>query len=94
MALGDYEASTDAILYDHDAAYRRQAKKRTLERDDSFGAALRRLRLLRGLSREGFTGLSSKEVARIERGEVEPRPATLEKLANALGVDLDEIATY
>jgi hypothetical protein len=94
VALGKYEASADAILYDHDPGYRREAKKRSLEQDDTFGSALRRLRLLRGLSREDFPGISAKEVARVERGEVEPRPATLKKLAKTLGVEPDEIATY
>ncbi len=94
VALGDYEASADAILYDHDPEYRRHAKKRTLDQDDSFGAALRRLRLLRGLSREDFPGVSAKGVARIERGEVEARPATIKKLAKTLGVEPVQIATY
>jgi hypothetical protein len=94
VRLGDFEASTDAILYDHDPEYRRRAKRRALELDDSFGAALRRLRLMRGLAREDFRDLSAKEVARIERGEVAPREATKKKLAKALKVKPDEILTY
>ena len=94
VRLGDFEASTDAILYDHDAQYRRRAKKRALKRDDSFGGALRRLRLMRGLSRESLRDVSAKEVARIERGEVDPREDTIRKLAKALQVQPDEISTY
>jgi hypothetical protein len=45
VRLGNYEAATDAILYEFDDAYRRRAKKRQMERDRSFGGALRRLRL-------------------------------------------------
>jgi len=94
VRLGEFEASADAVLYDHDQEYRRRAKKRTLELDDTFGAALRRLRLLRGLSREDFRDVSAKEVARIERGEVDPREATIKKLAKALQIRPDEIPTY
>src|SRR5207247_10051075 len=42
VRLGEYEAATDAILYELDAAYRRRAKQPEVERDTSFGCALRR----------------------------------------------------
>lgn len=38
--------------------------------------------------------VSARGVARIERGEVEPRAATIKKLAETLGVEPDEIASY
>lgn len=95
VRLGAYEASADAILYDLDADYRRRAKARALERDDRFGAALRRLRLQRGVAREDFPGVAAKTVARIERGEVAaPRGRTLERLARRLGVEPGEIGTF
>ena len=96
LALGDYEAAADAILYEFDPEYRRRAKKRAVERDNSFGGSLRRLRLQKGLSRDDFAPtLSAKTVARIERGDVEkPHGATLEFLAKKLGVRVDEMASY
>jgi DNA-binding Xre family transcriptional regulator len=95
VRLGEYEASTDAILYAFDRDYRKRAKARQVEQDDSFGGGLRRLRLLRGLSRADFQGISSKEIARIERGEVEkPHAATLKVLAERLDVSPEEIETY
>lgn len=95
VRFGRFEASTDAILYAFDAEYRRRAKRRQLERDDSFGAALRRLRLLKGLSRRDFSPLSAKSIARIERGEVaRPRKETLRRIARKLAVSPDEIETY
>lgn len=95
LRMGDYEAAADAILYDFDPVFRRQAKRRLLERDDSFGGALRRLRLQRGLRRSDFPPLSAKEIARIERGEVrKPHSNTLLTLANQLGVEPEEIADY
>ena len=65
VRLGDYEAATDAILYEFDGEYRRRAKKRQIATD-----RLRRLRLQKGLHRSDFPGLTAKEIARIERGEV------------------------
>jgi hypothetical protein len=95
VAFGDYEVAVDMILYDHDAAYRKRARKRELERDDSFGASVRRLRLSRGLGRGDFPGVSDKEVARIERGEIAtPHRRTLETLAARLGVSLEELGSY
>lgn len=95
VRLGEYEAATDAILYEFDAAYRRRTRKREVERDNSFGGALRRLRLQKGLRRNDFDGVTSKEVARIERGEVKkPHPRTVAILAKRLGVPAKQVATY
>lgn len=95
IRFGEYEAAADALLYDFDPRARRRMKDAELEKDESFGGALRRLRLSRGLSREDFPGINSKTIARIERGEVEkPHGATLETIAEALGVEAEEIGTY
>lgn len=95
VRLGDYEAAADAILYEVDADYRRRAKRRLVERDRSLGGALRRLRLQKGVARSDFPGLSAKEIARIERGEVDrPHAATIELLAKRLGVLGAEIGSY
>jgi hypothetical protein len=95
VRLGEYEAATDAILYEFDNAYRLRAKKRELERDNSFGGALRRLRLQKGLRRTDFPGLTPKEIARIERGEVKkPHTRTVAILAKRLGVPAKQVSTY
>ena len=95
VRFGKYEASTDAILYAHDADYRRRAKQRRLQQDDSLGACIRRLRLARGLSRADFPGVSDKQIARIERGEiVTVRARTLAAIASALQVEPSEITSY
>jgi len=95
LRLGAYEAATSALLYSFDADYRAQAKKEALERDTSFGGALKRLRLQKGLTRENFQDISAKEIARIESGKVrKPQEATRKKLAKVLKVDPDEIETY
>jgi DNA-binding Xre family transcriptional regulator len=95
IRLGSYEASADAILYEFDPEYRRRAKERELRQDERFGASLRRLRLMRGLSRDDFPGVAAKTIARIERGEVErPREETLHRIAQRLGVAPADITTY
>jgi hypothetical protein len=95
IAFGDREASADAVLYAFSPAYRRRRKALRVERDPTFGGALRRLRIMRGLTRSDFPGVSAKEVARIERGEVgRPHRRTLDALATRLGVRPEEIASY
>ena len=95
ICFGDFEASSDAVLYDFDADYRSRMKQRQLTLDNTFGGSLRRLRDLKGMRRSDFAPLSSKEIARIERGEIKhPRDATLETIANRLGVTPEEIPTY
>lgn len=95
VRLGPYETSTDAILYAHDSDYRRRAKERQLKLDDSFGACLRRLRLMKGVSRNDFPGVSEKQIARIERGEIDrPHRRTLLLIAKRLGVEPRDISTY
>jgi len=95
IKLGDYEAAADAVLYEFDAEFRRQERKRRISDDKSFGGALRRLRLQRGLGRDDFPGLSAKTIARIERGDVkEPHGETLIRIAERLGVKPDEIASF
>jgi transcriptional regulator with XRE-family HTH domain len=53
------------------------------------GDRLKNLRILNALTQAELAdraGLTTAAVARIERGEVEPRPTTLRKLAKALSV--------
>jgi len=95
LRFGKYEASFDAALYEMDEGYRRRLNKERRAEDRGFGASLRRLRLQRGLSRDDFPGVSSKSIARIERGEVErPHAGTLRKIADRLRVTAEEIETF
>ena len=95
LRMGEQEVATEAILYEFDAAYRRRAKSRQLQTNPSFGGALRRLRLQKGLRQCDFPGVTTKEIARIERGEVKrPQQRTLAAIARQMGVCVDEISTY
>ncbi|HKY37636.1 MAG TPA: helix-turn-helix transcriptional regulator [Polyangiaceae bacterium] len=95
VRLGRYEAAADAILYELDSEARARMKSNVIEKDETFGGSLRRLRLTRGVSREGFKGIAAKTIARIERGDVKkPRGRTLEQIAKVLGVKPEEIETF
>ena len=96
VRLGDFEAGAEAILYEFDPLFRRRDKERRIEMDDSFGGALRRLRIQKGLTQSDFSPhISTKEVGRIERGEVKTlHKRTRETLAEYLGVAPEEIETY
>jgi DNA-binding Xre family transcriptional regulator len=95
VAFGEYEASADAILYETDDDYRRKLNKERKQSERGFGASLRRLRLQRRLKRSDFPGVSSKTIARMERGDVEkPHGKTLETIAQRLGVSPGQIETF
>jgi hypothetical protein len=95
ISLGDYEASADAIRYELDPGYRRRLKKQRRQSERTFGASLMRLRKQRHLKQSDFAPVSSKEIARIERNEVEkPHAKTLGAIADRLGVRPEEIESY
>jgi hypothetical protein len=94
LKFGDYEASLDAVLYEYDHVYRRKHRAELAKRDKSFGASLKRLRLQKGLRQSDIRGVTEREVRRIESGEVVPHQRTLERLASALGVGVDEIRQF
>jgi hypothetical protein len=95
VALGHYEASADGILYERDPDYRRRLKRQRRQSERTFGASLMRLRKQRRLKRSDFAPISSKEIARIERNEIEkPHAKTLDVIADRLGVHADEIEGY
>lgn len=95
LRFGNYEATSDVVLWQTDRDYRRRAKERERELARGFGASLRRLRIQRGLSQSDFPGVPRKTVSRIEKGLVKtPRGKTLAHLSQALGVAPDEIETF
>ncbi|MBI3407286.1 MAG: helix-turn-helix transcriptional regulator [Planctomycetes bacterium] len=95
VALGDYESSTDTILYETDREYRERTLFQRKESERTFGASLFRLRKQRKLKRSDFPTLASKTIARIERNEIErPHCATLRAIAKRLGVPPEDIGEY
>jgi hypothetical protein len=95
IRLGNYEAATDAVLYEVDSDFRRAIHAKRREEEKTFGASLRRLRKSKGLRQGDFGPIPAKTIARIERGETqEPHGKTLQLIAERLEVDADEIKTY
>lgn len=95
VRLGDYEAATDAILYEFDEDYRIRAKKQRIEEDETIGGSIRRLRLQKRLRQSDFPGVTAKEIARIERGKVKkPHRETLQKIADRTGIPVDQLQSY
>jgi hypothetical protein len=95
LRFGAYEASAHSVLYKVDPEYRRKAHQQRVAEERGFGPSLRRLRILRHLSRDDFPGITSKTIARIERGETErPHGKTLENLAKVLQVASSDIESY
>jgi hypothetical protein len=95
IRLGEYEAATDAILYEVDSDYRQKVNAKRKESDRTFGACLRRLRKLKRLRQDDFAPIPAKTIARIERGETQqPHGKTLRLIAERLGVESDEIMSY
>jgi hypothetical protein len=94
VALGAYEASADAILYEVDPHYRRELNRKRRAEEQGFGPALRRLRLQRGLKQEDFAPLDRKTISRLEHQQTRPQVETLRVLGERLGVEPKEIETY
>jgi len=95
IRLGEYEAAVDAILYEFDRDYRRRIRKNEIRDDRSLGGSIRRLRIQRNVRRDDFPGVSDKEIARIERGEVpNPHPKTRAIIAKRLGVAVNELDSF
>jgi hypothetical protein len=95
VRFGKYEATADAIFYECDPDYRKRLRKKMQAEEKTFGASLRRLRIMRGLRQSDFAPLPAKTIARIERGEVEkPHGTTLDRIADRLGVAPKEIESY
>ena len=95
VRMGGYEAAADAILYEADPDYRSHLLAKRRAEEKTFGAGLRRLRLLRGLRQSDFGDVTAKTIARIERGETEaPHGRTLATIAECLGVEADDITSY
>jgi len=95
VRLGDYEAAADAILYEADPDFRSRLLAKKRAEDKTFGACLRRLRVLRRLRQGDFGQVSAKTIARIERGETEaPHGQTLRVIAECLEVEPEEIVSY
>lgn len=82
------------LLMETDAVFRREFRRRTWAQQRDLASRIRHLRKLRRARREDFPGLTSKTIARIERGEIKmPQRETLRLIAIHLGVEIDQLLT-
>lgn len=96
LKFGAYESTVDVVLFQLDPEYRRRVKLNERQQDPSFGASLRRLRLLRRLKQTDFApAISEREIRRIEANEVaQVHQETQDALARRLKVTFSDIASY
>lgn len=62
-----------------------------------FGARVRELRGLMGMSREDYAArvrLSPRRIAALELGKGWPRPATLERIAKSFGLEVRDLFDF
>jgi hypothetical protein len=85
----DVDLNLDGILYYVDPKVRREQDKASREEAARYAGAIRALREERGLTQGDITGLTERQVRRVEQGESTPRSETLRKLAAAHGLSLD-----
>jgi hypothetical protein len=95
VRFGEYEASTESILYEFDVDYRKRYRKNLIKTEKGLGPSIRRLRLQKGLRQTDFSEVHEKEIRRIEAGEIKkPHQTTLRKIAAQLGVGEEDLDTY
>jgi hypothetical protein len=85
----DVHLDLDAVRYLIEPAARRRMDLVRLAHDRRFGEAVASLRQARGLEQSAIPGVSERQVRRIEAGSM-PRVSTLEKLAAAHGMTVDD----
>jgi DNA-binding XRE family transcriptional regulator len=95
VKLGDYEASTDSLLYEYDPEYRARLRAIRRQSDLGFGSSLRRLRRQKGLTQDDFAPVNAKTIARIEQGSAKrPHRKTLTVIEHRLKMPAAEIETF
>jgi ribosome-binding protein aMBF1 (putative translation factor) len=87
---GDVDLNLDGILYYVDPKVRREQDKASREEASRYAGAIRALREEHRLTQGDITGLTERQVRRVEQGESTPRSETLRKLAAAHGLSLDQ----
>ena len=85
----DIHLDLEAIRYAADPDWRKRADIARVRHDERLGAAIAAVRTAHGLRQSDIPGLSERQVRRIESGG-RTKVSTLELLARAHGMDLDE----
>ncbi|HVZ34297.1 MAG TPA: helix-turn-helix domain-containing protein [Polyangiaceae bacterium] len=86
---GDVDLTAESIRAFADPDVRREQQTRRRAEAARYVGAIRQLREKHGLRQADVKGLSERQVRRLEEGHTMPRAATLEKLAQAHGLEVD-----
>jgi hypothetical protein len=86
----DLHLDLEAFRWAVDPGLRDRLVADRVRRDRQLGRAVAALRARQGLRQADLAGLSTRQVRRIEAGEVVPRASTLQHLAVAHGLELEE----
>ena len=79
----DVHLDLDSLRFAIDEGAKERARLDAIRRNERIGAAIGALRRSDGISAGEIDGISDRQMRRIERGHSVPRSATLEKLAGA-----------
>jgi hypothetical protein len=86
----DVDLNLDAIRYYTDPKAKKAQDQVRRQEAARYAEAIRAFREERGLKQTDIEGLTERQVRRVEQGESTPRSGTLEKLAAAHGLSMDE----
>lgn len=84
----DVHLDLEAVRVALDPNARDRALRRKIVHDRRFGLAVAKLRKARELHQSDVSGVSARQLRRIEAGEFMPRVATLKRMAAAHGMNL------
>ena len=87
----DAHLGWDQLLQAVDPGELLKAKQRAAGFSKRYGAAIRRLRELRGIRQSQVDGLTERQLRRIERGESRATPSAITALAKAHGLDANTL---
>ncbi|MCC6810918.1 MAG: helix-turn-helix transcriptional regulator [Deltaproteobacteria bacterium] len=87
---GDIALDLDAIRYACDSVFRRQTDRIARERLRHYGKAIRALRKKHRLTQGDISGLTDRQLRRLEAGLVVPHTSSMEKLAAAHRMSLPD----
>lgn len=86
----DVDLDLDTIRYHADPKVKKERDEAQRQEAARYAAAIRAFREERGLKQTDIEGLTERQVRRVEQGENVPRSTTLDKLATAHGLSLDQ----
>jgi hypothetical protein len=86
---GDIDINMDTVREHTDDEYRKKHEAESRRQAARYGKAIRTLRERHRLSQKAISGLSDRQVRRLEEGETVPHLSSLKKLAEAHGMEVN-----